>query len=70
MKISEEILKILAECRIENNTLFLPPEQLDRKTYETVNKCLTDIGGKWNRKAKGHVFDYDPTEAFDNLVAQ
>ena len=68
MKIAEDILKILAECRIENNTLFLPPEQLDRKTYVAVNKCLENIGGKWNRKAKGHVFDDDPTEAFDNLI--
>jgi SAM-dependent methyltransferase len=68
MKISENILKILSECEIENNTLFLPPEQLDRKTYLAVNKCLENIGGKWNRKTKGHVFDYDPTEAFENLI--
>ena len=68
MKVHQDILKIIAECRIENNTLFLQQDQLDRKTYESVNKCLTNIGGKWNRKAKGHVFDYDPTEAFENLV--
>ena len=68
MKIRENILNILAECRIENNTLFLPPEQLDRTTYAAVNKCLENIGGKWNRKAKGHIFDYDPAEAFDNLI--
>jgi len=68
MKIPENILKILAECRIEGNTLFLPPEQLDRATYTKVNKCLEDIGGKWNRKAKGHVFDDDPAEAFENLI--
>lgn len=68
MKIQENILSILAECKIENNTLHLPQEQLDRKTYEAVNKCLVSIGGKWNRKAKGHIFDYDPTEAFENLL--
>ena len=68
MKIKEEILNILAECKIENNTLFLPPTPLERKTYEAVNKCLTSIGGKWNRKVKGHVFDYDPTEAFENII--
>jgi predicted RNA methylase len=68
MKIPQNILKILAECKIEDNTLFLPPEQLDRAAYTAVNKCLENIGGKWNRKAKGHIFDYDPAEAFENLV--
>lgn len=68
MKIKENILNILANCTIEGNTLLLPPEQLDRATYINVNKCLDSIGGKWNKKAKGHIFDYDPTEAFENLV--
>ncbi len=68
MKIAENILNILADCRIEGDTLFLPPIQLDRNTYVSVNKCLENIGGKWNRKAKGHVFDLDPTEAFENLI--
>lgn len=34
--------------------------QLDRKTYEKVNKALTALGGKWNRKAGGHIFPTDP----------
>lgn len=68
MKIKEEILNILSNCRIEGSIVYLPPEQLDRNTYTAVNKCLENIGGKWNRKAKGHVFDYDPSEAFDNLI--
>lgn len=68
MKIKENILDILAECEIRENTLYLPQMTLDRKTYEAVNKVLVNIGGKWNRKAKGHVFDYDPTEAFESLL--
>jgi len=68
MKIPENILAILAECRIEDKTLFLPPGQLDRNTYLAVNKCIKSIGGKWNRKAQGHVFEHDPTDALDNLV--
>jgi len=68
MKIKQEILNILEECTIEGNLLFLPPRQLDRKTYEAVNKCLTSLGGKWNRKSKAHAFDSDPSEAFDNLL--
>ena len=68
MKIAPEILDILANGTIENNTYFLPQGQLARKTYEAANKCLVNIGGKWNKKAKGHVFDYDPTEEFENLI--
>ena len=68
MIIPENILGILAECTIKENILFLPPAQLDRAVYLAVNKCLENIGGKWDRKAKGHIFDYDPAEAFDNLI--
>ena len=69
MKISNEVLTILGECRTEGNVLFLPDRQLDRPTYQAVNKVLTNIGGKWNRKAKGHVFaDGDPAELLDNLI--
>jgi len=68
MKIGQNILAILDQCEIKDNTVFLPPTQLDRKTYQDVNKCLELIGGKWNRKAKGHVFAEDPTEMFDSLI--
>lgn len=67
MKIPENILTILANCEIDNRLVRLPG-QLDRKTYVAVNKCLGNLGGIWNRKAEGHVFDYDPTDAFDNLL--
>ena len=33
-----------------------------------VNKCLDSIGGKWNKKAKGHVFDDNPANLLDNLI--
>ncbi len=39
---------------------MLPPEQLDRKLYEAVNKVLDAYGGKWNRSAKAHFFKSDP----------
>jgi type I restriction-modification system DNA methylase subunit len=68
MKIKDETLKILAECSIKDNTVFLPKTQLDRKTYLDVNKHLENLGGKWNRKAKGHVFDDDPTDSFENML--
>lgn len=68
IKITEKILTILAKCRVEGNTLFLPGGQLDRETYLAVNKCLTNIGGKWNRKTRGHVFDHDSSDDLDTML--
>lgn len=68
MKISESVLFILGQCRVEGNTLYLPNTQLDRSDYVAVNKVLEALGGKWNRKAKGHVFDYDPEEALEAAI--
>ena len=68
MKIPDEILIILSKCEVADNILFLPPGQLDRTTYLAVNKCLVNIGGKWNRKEKGHVFDHDPSDDLDSIL--
>lgn len=68
MKIREEILKILDACEIKGNIVFLPQMQLERKIYLEVNKHLENLGGKWNRKAKGHVFDSVPADSFENML--
>ena len=71
MKIEKEILNILERCTMEigkKNIVYLPPEQLDRKTYLAVNKCLEAIGGKWSRKEKGHIFEDYPVNIFENLL--
>ena len=68
MRIKENIMDILAECRAEGNVVYLPERQLERADYEAVNKVLSALGGKWNRKAKGHVFDYEPEAALEEVV--
>ena len=55
-QIPENVMEVLEGCRVEGKVLYLPEGQLDRKTYEAVNKVLAMMGGKWNRKAGGHVF--------------
>lgn len=67
MKISNDVLKVLEACNTQGNVLFLPA-QLDRKMYLDVNKCLESIGGKWDRKAKGHIFDSDPATLVENMI--
>jgi len=60
--ISDEVMLVLRAGKLDGNTFFLPEGQLERKLYEATNKVLTDCGGKWNRKAKGHVFASDPSQ--------
>ncbi len=69
MKISEEIRGILADCSVGlDGTVYLPEVQLDRKVYLEVNKVLEAIGGKWNRKVKGHVFETSPLQKLEEIV--
>ena len=42
--------------------------QLDRKLYVRVNKILAALGGKWNRKAKAHLFDNDAQDLVDAVI--
>jgi len=67
MKIKEETLAILSKLEFEGNHARIV-EQLDRKTYVAVNKVLMAAGGKWNRKAKAHVFPFDAAETIDNVI--
>ncbi len=67
--IDQDVLDVLARCRVEGKTLLLPDGQLERKLYERVNKVLENLGGRWNRKAKGHVFDdADPEERLQSCL--
>lgn len=57
--IAADVLAVLEQSRIDAGVLVLP-RQLERTLYERTNDVLTALGGKWNRRAKGHVFDSDP----------
>jgi protein-L-isoaspartate O-methyltransferase len=72
-KLSEEVLAILSTANVEGNCVKLTCGNLSvnkegRKLYLDVNKALEAIGGKWNRKAQGHIFASDPEEALDNAI--
>lgn len=68
-KIAQPVLEVLSACQInpEKKTVMLPG-QLDRKTYQSVNKILENIGGKWNRSAQAHLFTDDPAAAIDQII--
>lgn len=68
MNIEPTVLDILGRSEVEGTILRLPDGQLDRKTYEAVNKVIVIAGGKWNKKSKGHVFEYDAADVIDGIL--
>lgn len=67
-KISEDVANVLGNASIEGEKLYLSGDQLDRKLYLAVDKCLKAIGGKWNRKEKAHVFKECPLGIIENIL--
>ena len=67
--IPEEVLTVLSTVEIEGNNVRITA-QLDRKLYLAVNKVLDRIGGTWNKKAKAHVFDVDPTGRLECILVR
>lgn len=67
IQIKNDVLTVLSTLNIDGNNVTIIG-QLDRKLYLAVNKVLERIGGKWNRKAKAHVFDEDPTDRLNNVI--
>lgn len=69
VSVPDEVAAVLREATIDGGTVLkLPPKQLDRALYDAVNKVLSAMGGKWNRKAGGHVFPFDPAPLLDEAM--
>lgn len=67
-QIDESTLTILSRLTVTGNEIFLTCGQLDRKQYMAVNEVLENIGGKWNKKSKSHVFPADPTDKLESVL--
>lgn len=67
MRVDNEVMTVIANSRIEGFVLFLP-DQLERKLYLKVAKCLELMGGKWNRGAQGHVFEDEPDQSIETML--
>ena len=48
--------RAVVEGAADRPVVKLPPGQLDRALYVDVDKVLKALGGKWDRRAGGHVF--------------
>lgn len=67
MKIATDILCIIERADTDGRNLQIG-ETLDRKTYVAVNKVLEAAGGKWDRRAKAHVFEVDAEQAIEDII--
>jgi hypothetical protein len=56
IKISDEVREVLSRSTTTGKVLVLPAG-LDRKLYMSIDKVLKALGGKWNKKEGGHLFD-------------
>lgn len=67
MRIDHDVLAVLSRCETNGNALVIA-EQLDRSMYQRANKVLEAAGGKWNRKAKAHLFDDEAATRLDQIL--
>ena len=67
MKISTEVIEVLAKSEVEGNVLKING-QLSRDLYLKVNKVLKAIGGKWQSAKKCHVFENDVEYILQDII--
>lgn len=66
--VDRDVLAVLSDCSVAGDLVYLPGGQLDRKLYLRVNAVLEALGGKWDRKARAHVFGGDPSGTLDDCI--
>lgn len=54
--IPPEVADILKQCRCDGVFCYLPPGQLAPALYKACDKHLQDLGGRWSKTKKAHVF--------------
>lgn len=67
MRVDNAVLNVLAAADMAGNRLVLTG-QLDRALYTQTNKVLEAAGGKWDKKAKAHLFPVDAADAMEQII--
>lgn len=62
-------LEALEGVVVDGQAVRLTSGQLDRKVYLEVNKVLERLGGRWDRRARAHLFDQDPAASLAAVLA-
>ena len=67
IQVPQSVLEALDKAIVDGKTIRLTGS-LDRRLYLEVNKVLEAAGGKWNRKARAHVFDDCAADAIEPIL--
>jgi hypothetical protein len=67
MDIETPVLAALSAARMNGPHLVIE-QQLDRNLYVRVNKVLLAAGGRWNSRAKAHVFEGDASDRMEQIL--
>lgn len=67
MRVSDDVLSVLSSAEVDGMALRLTG-QLDRAMYTKVNKVIEAAGGKWDRKAKAHMFNKAASDRVDEII--
>jgi predicted RNA methylase len=67
VKVDNTVLNVLGNALMDGPRLVLQG-QLDRALYTQTNKVLEAAGGKWDRKAKAHLFPVDAADAMEQII--
>ncbi|UVO19567.1 SAM-dependent methyltransferase [Stutzerimonas stutzeri] len=68
MKVDQDVMRLLSASQTQGNKLFITGGQLERSLYARLDKVLKAAGGKWNSKAKAHLFDGEASDAIENII--
>jgi len=73
VNLSDGVADVLRRSTVDGSILRLPDGKLDPDLYRQVDKALKALGGKWDRRTRGHVFAKpigdDLTAALDTGMA-
>lgn len=65
--VPEPVLAALSSATLTDNRLILAG-QMDRAMYAKVMKVIEAAGGKWDRKAKAHLFDGNAADVIEPIL--
>jgi predicted RNA methylase len=68
VKIGDDVLAVLSAAEIDGSLVRITGGQLERKLYQRVDAVLVELGGKWNRRSRAHVFAGDPSDRLDAVI--
>lgn len=67
-QVPADVLAVISTMTTEGNAARITAGDLERKLYERTNRVLEALGGKWDKKAKAHLFSTDPAPLLEGVM--